>query len=160
MANTPMPIADRRVRGAVDADVVHAALDESPVHDDRVRELGREIHGDAVVEAQREHRHRRYRPALGRALQVVNYLFGTLYAIIALVIALEAFGARDSNGFKQLLDGVSGPFLAPFRTLLPIVTNGASQVMTGYLVALVVYMLLHLAVRKIIIMVAQPRPSI
>jgi uncharacterized protein YggT (Ycf19 family) len=160
MANTPLPVADRRVRGAVDADVVHAALDDGPVHGDRVRQLGREIHGDALIEAQREHRHRRYRPALARALQVVNYLFGALYAIIALEIALEAFGARDSNGFKHLLDQLSGPFLAPFRTLLPIMTSDASQFIPGYLVALVVYFLIHLGLRKIIVMIAQPRPSI
>jgi uncharacterized protein YggT (Ycf19 family) len=162
MPDTPLstPIADRRVRGAVDSDVVHAAISEAPVHGEGVRELGREIHQDAVSEARREHRVRRHRPALGRAMQVVNYLFGALYALIILEVALELLGARDANGFKHLLDQLTAPFLSPFRTLLPIFKTGPNELITGYLIALVVYFFLHLGLRRLAAMLAEPRPSL
>jgi uncharacterized protein YggT (Ycf19 family) len=160
MTDTPRPLADRRVRGAVDADVVDAARHVAPAQGGNVRELGREIHQDAVAEARREHRLRRHRPTLGRVMQVVNYLFGILYALIALEIALELFGARDSNGFKQLLDSITAPFLAPFRTLLPIVKSGPSELITGYVIGLVVYVLLHFGLRRLVAMLAEPRPPI
>jgi uncharacterized protein YggT (Ycf19 family) len=85
-----------------------------------------------------------------RTYQIVAYVFAALYALIALEIALELLGANDRNAFKQLLDGLTAPFLAPFRTLLPDVQAGGYELVVSYVAALVVYMLLHWGVRRLI----------
>jgi uncharacterized protein YggT (Ycf19 family) len=98
--------------------------------------------------------------AVARAMQVVTFLFGMLYTAIGFEIVLEALAARDRNGFKQFLDAITDPFLSPFRTLLPTFSLGGSELIFSYVVALVVYVLLHLGIRKIARMIVDPRPTV
>jgi uncharacterized protein YggT (Ycf19 family) len=89
-----------------------------------------------------------------RVGQVVDYLFFLAYSLIGLEIGLELFGARQSSGFKQFLDVVTLPLLRPFRGLMPDPALGSLQLMTSYVVALVVYALAHLAVKKLLRLLA------
>ena len=57
--------------------------------------------------------------SLGRVSQVIDYVFFLAYSLIGLEIVLELLAARQSSGFKQLLDAVTTPLLAPFRGLMP-----------------------------------------
>ena len=84
--------------------------------------------------------------AAARASQVVDYLFYIVYGIIGLEIVLDAIGARQSAGFKQFIDAIATPFLAPFKGLMPTPGVGSFRFMLSYIVALVVYVLLHMAV--------------
>ena len=85
---------------------------------------------------------------VARGSQFVDYVFYLIYGVIGLAIVLELMGARNSAGFKQFIDAVTMPLLLPFRGLVqdPAVGDGGSQVMFSYIVALGVYILLHLAV--------------
>lgn len=83
---------------------------------------------------------------VARISQVVDYVFYLAYGIIALEIILELLGARENSGFKQFIDTVSAPLLAPFRGLMADPSRGPFQLMLSYIIALVVYLLLHLAV--------------
>lgn len=78
--------------------------------------------------------------------QVIDYAFCVLYGLLALLIALELIGAREGSGFKQLLNTVTAPFLAPFKGLMPDPAVGSFQLMTSYIIGLVVYLLLHMAI--------------
>lgn len=83
---------------------------------------------------------------VARVSQVVDYVFYLAYGIITLEIVLELLGARESSGFKQFIDTVSAPLLAPFRGLMADPSRGPFRLMLSYIIALVVYLLLHLAV--------------
>lgn len=83
---------------------------------------------------------------LAHLSQVIDYAFYVLYGLIALLIVLELIGAREGSGFKQLLNAVTGPFLAPFKGLMPDPVVGSFQLMTSYIIGLVVYFMLHMAV--------------
>jgi uncharacterized protein YggT (Ycf19 family) len=85
-----------------------------------------------------------------RISQVVDYVFYVVYGLIGLEIVLELFGARQRSGFKQLLDAVTYPILAPFKGLMPDPSVGSLQLMLSYVVALVVYVLLHMAVNGLL----------
>jgi len=85
-----------------------------------------------------------------RINQFVDYAFYVAYGLIGLKIALELFAARDSNGFMRFLNLVTTPLLAPFRGLMADPSVGGSQLMLSFVVALVVYGLLHLAVRGLL----------
>jgi len=85
-----------------------------------------------------------------RVSQVVDYAFFVFYGLIGLEIVLELFGARQSSGFKRFLDTITLPLLGPFRGLMPDPAVGSLQLMLSYVVALIVYVLLHLAVNELL----------
>ena len=84
--------------------------------------------------------------AAARASQVADYIFYVVYGIIGLEIVLDLIGARQSAGFKQFIDAIAAPFLAPIKGLMPEPGVGNFRLMLSYIVALVVYALLHMAV--------------
>ena len=88
--------------------------------------------------------------ALARVGQVVDYIFFVVYGLIALETVLEATGAREGNWFKQFVDAVTMPILAPFRTLFPSVGDGQYRIMFSYIAALLISGLFHLACRGLI----------
>jgi uncharacterized protein YggT (Ycf19 family) len=102
---------------------------------------------DEVVETEREVERAR---TASRVLQVIDYAFFLVYSLIGLEIVLELLGARQSSGFKQFLDAVTSPLLAPFKGLLPNPSVGSLQLMLSYVAALVVYAILHQAIRRLL----------
>jgi hypothetical protein len=78
---------------------------------------------------------------------VVDYLFFLLYGLISLQIVLEMAGAQETSGFMQFLTKVNYPFLNPFVGMFadPIL-RGHYRLRISFLVALCIYLFLHLAV--------------
>ncbi len=93
-----------------------------------------------------------------RITQIVDYVFFVIYAIIAVEILLELAGARDRNAFKQFMDGISSPFLSPFDGLFRDPAFGEYHVMYSYIAALIIWALVHVAIRRLIRVLA-PRAS-
>jgi uncharacterized protein YggT (Ycf19 family) len=104
-----------------------------------------------VVETDAELRRAR---GLARVAQVIDYVFFLVYSLISLEILLDLFGARRTSGFKRFLDGATAPLLGPFRGLMPDPALGSMQLMLSYVVALVVYALLHQAVKRLLRLLA------
>ena len=88
--------------------------------------------------------------AAARVSQIVDYIFYLIYALIGLEIVLELLGARDTNAFKNFVDGLTAPLLLPFNTLMPDLARGRFQLRVSYLVAIFVYVLLHLAINGLL----------
>lgn len=97
---------------------------------------------------------------LARGVQVLDYAFFLVYSLVGLEIVLELFGARQSSGFKQFLDAVTRPLLGPFRGLMPDPSVGPLQLMVSYVVAALVYALLHQALRKLLRLMADRRATL
>ena len=97
---------------------------------------------------------------MARISQVVNYIFYVLYGIIGLQIVLQLLGARERNPFKQFLNAVTTPFLAPFKGLMADPAIGSMQLMISYIIGLFVYFLLHLAVRGLLRLLAYKRATV
>jgi hypothetical protein len=88
--------------------------------------------------------------SLARVRQFVDYAFGVVYGLLALRFLLGLIGARSGAGFVRLIDGLSGPLVAPFRGILPTQQVAPDQSFTfapSLLVALVAYALLHFAIK-------------
>jgi len=83
---------------------------------------------------------------IARISQYIDYLFYLIYGLISLQIALDLLGARRGNGFRNFVETVCAPLLAPFNSLMPSVGSGSFQLRLSYVFALVVYLLLHMAV--------------
>jgi uncharacterized protein YggT (Ycf19 family) len=97
---------------------------------------------------------------LARVSQVVDYLFYLAYGIISLEIVLEALGAREGAGFKQFIDTLAAPLLAPFEGLVADPATGNYRFMLSYVVALIVYFLLHLAVKGLLRLFVQKKTTL
>lgn len=81
-----------------------------------------------------------------RISQVVDYLFYVIYGLTALQFMLRLIGARSGNGFVQFMSDVTRPLLAPFERIVPTASNGTNQIVFSYLLALIIYILIHLAI--------------
>lgn len=98
---------------------------------------------------------------LGRFSQFVDYVFWLLYSLLIIRLLLVFFHASAGAGFVRFIDGVTNPFYSPFRGI------AASQQLDGgytlaipVLVALVVYGLLHLAINKLMRVIAYRRTAV
>jgi len=75
---------------------------------------------------------------------------------------LERWFAQISEraGFKQFIDAIATPFLAPFKGLMPTPGVGSFRLMLSYIVALAVYVLLHMAVNGLFRLVVHRKTAV
>ncbi|MGH7584423.1 MAG: YggT family protein [Gemmatimonadales bacterium] len=103
-----------------------------------------------------------YRPrALGRVSQFIDYAFWLLYSLLFIRLLLVFFHAASWAGFVRFIDTITNPFYAPFRGIV------ASQELQGgftlaipILIALVAYAILHLAINKLLRVIAYRRTTV
>jgi uncharacterized protein YggT (Ycf19 family) len=95
-----------------------------------------------------------------RTSQIIDYIFYLIYGVIGLQILLDLVGASNSNGFKRFLNVISFPFLAPFHKILPNPSIGRFSFMISYIVAIVIYVLLHLAINGLLRMLVHKKNAI
>jgi uncharacterized protein YggT (Ycf19 family) len=134
------------VREKVHADIARKTDARSPADEASAEALAESLKRKAVGEVVSTEAELERGQAAARASQIVDYIFYVVYGIIGLEIVLDAIGARQSAGFKQFIDAIATPFLAPFKGLMPTPGVGRFRLMLSYVVALVVYILLHMAV--------------
>lgn len=148
------PPADAEVRVEASAREVQRRDGE----DRRVRE--EPVAEDRRVEARRG----RDREALERRQYVihrvtlgVDYLFYLLYGLLAVRLVLALLGAAETAGFVQLIRGLTGPFYAPFSGIVssPPINGGVLDF--PLVIALLAYVLLHVAVRGLLRLLAGDR---
>jgi uncharacterized protein YggT (Ycf19 family) len=138
------------VNADVNADVARAADGATPQQQAQAEVVGRSLREravDEVVETEAEVDRAR---GVARVSQIIDYVFYVIYGIVSLEIILELLGARDSAGFKRFVDTLASPFVAPFRGLMPDPSSGPFHLMLSYIMALVAYLLLHLAVNGLL----------
>jgi uncharacterized protein YggT (Ycf19 family) len=134
------------VREKVHAEIARKSDERSPADQANAEALAESLKRKAVREVSDTEAELDRGQAVARVSQIVDYVFYIVYGIIGLEIVLDAIGARQSAGFKQFIDAIAAPFLAPFKGLMPTPGVGSFRFMLSYIVALVVYILLHAAV--------------
>lgn len=82
--------------------------------------------------------------------QVIDYAFYLLYTIVGLRLLLEVLGTGEEAEFKRLVDTLSGPFVSPFRGLTFDPWVQPYQDVMPFLVALLVWMLVHGALKGLL----------
>lgn len=87
---------------------------------------------------------------VARIARVLDYLFGLLYGLLLVRLALEFLNARPSAGFMQIIRGVTDPFYAPFKGIVASDSIEGAHVVWPLVVAVLGYMLLHAAIRGVL----------
>lgn len=82
-----------------------------------------------------------------RLSQIVDYIFFLIYGLLAIRLMLALFAANNNAGFVQFIKSVTDPLYAPFKGIVPSLSaEGGFTLALPIVVALVVYLLLHLAI--------------
>jgi YggT family protein len=130
--------------------------EERRVRDERVAE---ERRLEARRTRDREARERRLR-VLDRVTLGVDYAFYLLFGLLTVRFVLSLLGAAETAGFVQFIHGITGPFYAPFSGIVASPTINGGVLDFPVIIALLAYVLLHLAVRGLLRVVAGDRTAI
>ncbi len=142
---------------------VETEMEQQPVVDrqpERLAQISEQFREQAVNDVVVTDREVATARVAARGSQILDFVFYLVYGVIGLEILFDLLGARKTNDIRQFVDLLSSPFLAPFRNLLPDPTTGRFQFRVSYLMALVIYLLLHLTIKALFRLVAQRRTTI
>jgi hypothetical protein len=147
---------------------------ESRVNGEIVARATSDIHPDARLENAADHIRER---AVGdviesqndvergrvvaRISQIVDYIFLLIYSLLAIRLLLELFAARESAGFFKFIKSVTNPIYSPFAGLVPSPSTPEGFTLAlPIIVAIVVYMLLHLAINSFLRILAHRKVEV
>jgi len=143
-----------RVQQEVNAEITNHAdrLDEQ--EQEQAAAVGGQLKRKALTEIVSTESELERSRGVARVSQFIDYVFYLIYGLISLQIILDLLGARRGNGFRNFVDAVCAPFLAPFNSLMPSIGSGSFQLRLSYVFALIVYLLLHMAVNGLLRLLA------
>lgn len=149
------------VKSEVGGDIYNEARAITPSEAERVDAVGDRMREGAVNEyVQTEREVERGRVA-ARISQVVDYIFLLIYGLLTIRLLLELFAARESAGFYRFIESVTNPLYSPFRGLVPSPSTPEGFTLAlPIIVAIVVYMLLHLAINGLLRIMAHRKVAI
>jgi hypothetical protein len=151
-----------QVEGEVQAEIADRASQGPPPGEakkiDEVADRFRSRAVNEVVDTEREVERGR---GAARISQIVDYIFFVIYALLGMRFLLALMAARSSAGFVQFIVTVTNPFYLPFRGIVASPsTDQGHTLLLPIVVALVAYMLLHLAINGLLRMMAHRKTEI
>ena len=150
-----------QVEGEVNAEIADRASQGSAPESRKIDAIAGDFRAKAVDEVvETEHEVGRSR-GLARVSQIVDYLFFVLYALLGLRFLLALLAARSSAGFVQFIVSVTNPFYEPFRGIVASPrTQEGHTLLLPMVIAIIVYILLHLAINGLLRLLAHRKTQI
>lgn len=148
------------VRGEVNERIAERADRLDPVDRAQTDAVADQFRHKAVAEVVETETEIDRARGIARISQVVDYLFYLIYAFIGLMILLDLMGANRSAGFYRFVNGITRPLLAPFRGLVDDPAAAQMRFRLSYIVALIAYIILHLAINGLLRLIAHRRTSV
>jgi uncharacterized protein YggT (Ycf19 family) len=149
------------IESDVNAELAAKADRSTPADSARLSNLAQDFRAkavDEVVETERETERAR---TMARISQVVDYVFYVIYALFAIRLILALMAAKSDAGFVQFIKTVTDPLYAPFRGIVPSPSTAEGFTLALPIVlALVVYILLHLGIIGLLRMLAHRKTEI
>lgn len=145
----------------VEANVAAEARAARVAQADRVEGLANDMQRKAVDDVEQTEREVERGRIAARISQVIDYLFFIVYGLLAIRLLLALFAARESAGFVQFIRDVSNPFYAPFRGIVPSPSTPEGFTLAlPIIVAIVAYMVLHLAINGLLRLLAHRKVEV
>ncbi|HEY6120636.1 MAG TPA: YggT family protein [Pyrinomonadaceae bacterium] len=150
------------VEGEVNAAIAErASQTAAPAETRKIDQVANDFRAkavDEVVDTEREVQRSR---SLARVSQIVDYIFFLIYALLGIRFLLALMAARSTAGFVQFIVTITNPFYAPFRGIVASPsTNEGHTLLLPIVIALVAYIVLHLAINGLLRLVAQRKTAI
>jgi uncharacterized protein YggT (Ycf19 family) len=139
------------VKGEVGSEIAAEASVPTPGEAQRIDNISAHMREKAVNEVVDTEREVERGRAVARISQVVDYIFFIIYGLLIIRLLLALFAARSDNSFVQFIRGISDLFYAPFRGIVASPTTPEGYTLAlPIVIALVVYLLLHMAVNGLL----------
>jgi hypothetical protein len=151
-----------QVEGNVQAEIAKQANAVSrPDESRKIEEVAGQFRSKAVNEVIDTEREIERSRGLARVSQVVDYIFYLIYALLGMRFLLALLAARSGAGFVRFIVGVTNLFYAPFRGIVASPgTEGGHTLMLPLVVAIIAYLMLHLAINGLLRIFAHRKTSI
>lgn len=150
-----------QVEHDVNADIADRAEHASPAESAKVATVAGAMRGQAIDEVVGTDREVRRSRGLARLSQVVDYLFGVVYSLLAIRLVLALIAARSSAGFVVFIRTVTDPFYAMFRGIVSSPTTAEGNTLAvPILIAIVAYAVLHAGIKGLLRLIAHRRTEI
>ena len=149
------------VKSNAAGEVVAEAVRVHPENAAQIDEIAVEMKQKAareIVQTDREVGRGRF---VARVSQIVDYVFFLIYGLLTIRLLLELFAARENAGFFQFIKSATGTLYAPFRGLMPSPTTPEGFTLAlPIIVAIVVYIILHVAINGFLRLLAHRKTEI
>jgi hypothetical protein len=150
-----------QVEGEVQAEIAERAAVTPAPEGERIDQVAGEFRTkavDEVVETEREVGRGR---GAARISQVIDYIFFVLYALLGMRFLLALLAARSGAGFVRFIVTVTNPFYEPFRGIVASPSTDAGHtLMLPLVIAIIVYILLHLGINGVLRIIAHRKTAI
>src|SRR5258707_13071032 len=143
------------IKSEVGGEIVAGAERPADIVGKSVGNIANNMRQTAVSEVEQTHHEVERGRAAARVSHVVDYIFLLIYALLGIRLALDLLAARESAGFYQFIRSATDPIYAPFRGIVPSPSTPEGFTLAlPIVIALISYMLLHLAINGLLRMVA------
>ena len=150
-----------QVEGEVQAEIAERAAATPAPQAERIDQVAGDFRAKAVNEVVQTEREVERGRGAARVSQIIDYIFFLLYALLGLRFLLALLAARSSAGFVQFIVAVTNPLYQPFRGIVSSPSTGDGHTLVLPLViAIIVYVLLHLAINGLLRMLAHRKTAI
>lgn len=150
-----------QVEGEVQSEIADHAQAPVPGESQKIQHVAGQFRSkavDEVVDTEREVQRGR---GAARVSQVIDYIFYVIYALLGMRFLLALLAARSTAGFVQFIVTVTNPFYAPFRGIVASPrTEEGHTLLLPIVIAIIAYVLLHLAINGLLRMVAHRKTEI
>ena len=150
-----------QVEGEVQSEIADQAQAPVAGESQRIQQVAGEFRSKAVNEVVDTEREVERGRGAARISQIVDYIFYLIYGLLALRFLLALLAARSTAGFVQFIVTVTNPFYSPFKGIVtsPRTDDGHTLLMP-IVVAIIAYVLLHLAINGLLRMLAHRKTQI
>ena len=150
-----------QVEGEVQAEIADQA--QAPVvgESQKIQEVAGDFRAKAVNEVVETEREVERGRTAARVSQIIDYIFYLLYALLGMRFLLALLAARSTAGFVQFIVAITNPFYAPFRGIVASPsTDQGHTLLLPIVIAIIAYIILHLAINGLLRMLAHRKTAI
>jgi uncharacterized protein YggT (Ycf19 family) len=129
-------------------------------HDDNVERMADEMRARSISEIEETDQEVQRGRVVARISQVIDYIFFLIYGLLAIRLILALFAAREGNDFVQFIRSITDPLYAPFKGIVPSISSDGFTLALPLVIAIIVYMMLHLAINGLLRMFVHRKVSV
>ena len=150
-----------QVEGDVNADIAERAEHATRAEGQRMEKVAGDFRGKAIDEVVSTDREVSRGRGLARFAQVVDYVFYTIYTLLAIRLVLAQVAANSRTGFVQFIRAVTNPVYAMFRGIVASPTaEGGFTLALPIVIAILAYLVLHAGIKGLLRLVAHRKTDI
>ena len=150
-----------QVEGEVQAEIAESAAVAPPREAEKIDQVAGQFRTKAVNEVVQTEREVGRARGVARISQVIDYIFYVLYALLAMRFLLALLAAKSSAGFVQFIVAVTNPFYLPFQGIVASPrTDDGHTLMMPLVIAIIVYILLHLGINGLLRIFAHRKTAV